>query len=108
MPASFKRVDPEDLWCKSCRNFRPPAASPNYQPPLADDGPVCSTPSELNLDGRRVVVVQRIGGVVRISTARRIKRSETDSLILGGTVLLPVENLREICREVMAASEGGD
>ena len=111
LAAMFKHIDPAAEWCRTCRDYRPPrtpkVGAVNYQPP-ADDGPVCSSATELNLDDRRVVIVQRIGGVVRITTGRRVKRSETDSFVTGGTVLLPIENLREILREALDAAEDVD
>lgn len=105
----FRRDDPAG-WCKACRARRagaPKAAAANYNPP-ADDGPVCSAPTELNLGDRRVVIIQRIGSVVRITAARREKRNETDSLVNGSTVLLPLQYLDAILTEVRAAATDED
>ena len=60
---------------------------------------------EVDLGDDRVVVVQRFGDVLTISTARRVKRTLTTSLVMGGTVLLPVGSLPEIFRAVRAAAQ---
>jgi hypothetical protein len=76
---------------------------------LVDDAPIISsTRTELELSRGQVVVVQRLGAVVRITTARRVKRSVTDSLVTGGTVLLPIDHLPEIFAEIVASSHDVD
>lgn len=63
--------------------------------------PVVESPVvELELGGGRVVLIQRIDDVVRITKGHRVKRSVTDSLMLGGTVLLPVDHLSGVFRVV--------
>jgi hypothetical protein len=57
---------------------------------------VASSDVELELGDSRLVVVQRLGDCLRITTARRIKRNLTPALVLGGTVLLPIEHLDEL------------
>lgn len=77
--------------------------------PSAHDVPIISsTRTELKLSRGHIVVVQRIGGVVRITTGHRVKRSVTSSIVLGGTVLLPIRNLPAVLREVRAAATDED
>ena len=105
---AFKRTDP-DGWCTSCRKFRrPEVAAVNYQPPAVDGVPICSSAVELNLGCRRVILVQRIGDCLRITTGRRVKRVETDSFVIGGTVLLPIEKLSAILREISVVAADQD
>lgn len=69
------------------------------------DVPVISSSTEMLLSGGRVVLIQRIGNVVRITSGHRRQRNVTSSLVTGGTVLLPLPHLRAIFREVMAAAQ---
>lgn len=111
--SQFKRDDP-DGWCLSCRKAYAPAPEPRE-----DDTPVFGARTELELShedgiggkalrGGRVIVVQRMGDVISITTGRRIKRNLDSALVLGGTVLLPIKHLPEVFREVLAASEDGE
>jgi hypothetical protein len=59
----------------------------------------------MSLSGGRVVLIQRIGNVIRITTGHRVKRNVTSSLVTGGTILLSVQHLPEVFQEVMAAAQ---
>jgi hypothetical protein len=77
--------------------------------PLPVDFVVSASGSvEMQLGDSRVVLVQRIGNAIRIATARRVKRNVTSSLVISGTLLLPVQHLREICQKAMAAAQDGE
>jgi len=62
----------------------------------------------MDLSRGRVVLVQKIGSVIRITTGHRVKRSVTSSLVLSGTILLAVKYLPEVFQEVMAAAADTD
>jgi len=49
---------------------------------------------------RRVVLVQRLGEAIRITTAHREERSVTPALVMGGTVFLPVSQLTPVLQAV--------
>ena len=74
-------------------------------PPPVDFVVTASGGVEMSLGDSRVVIVQRIGGVIRITTGHRVKRNVTSSLVTGGTILLPIPHLPEVFREVMAAAQ---
>ena len=75
----------------------------SYHLPVAD-ATVVSSDVELELGDDRVVLVQRLGDVVTISTARRVKRTLTTSLVMGGTVLLPIDHLPVVLRAIQKAA----
>jgi hypothetical protein len=75
------------------------AGEGSYHLPVAD-ATVVSSDVELELGDDRVVLIRHLGDVVTISTARRVKRTLTDALMIGGTVLLPIDYLPVVLRAV--------
>lgn len=65
------------------------------------DEPVAESPVvELEFGPRRVVLVQRMGDAIRITTAHREERSVTPALVIGGSVFLSVDHLPVLLQTV--------
>jgi hypothetical protein len=70
---------------------------PQVLPPTIAEALPSGPVMEVDLGGRRVVLVQRIGHAVRLTSGSREERTHSSSVRLGGTVLLPVDAVRTIC-----------
>ena len=77
-------------------------------PPPVDFVVTASGGVEMMLGDSRVVLVERIGNVIRITTGHRVKRNVASSLVTGGTILLPIPHLREVFQEAIAAAQDVD
>lgn len=71
-------------------------------PPNPDEmsGPIVEVPTR----EPRLVLVQRIGKLIRVTTAERVTRTQSDALRLGGTVLIPVDCVVAVLAEVRKAA----
>jgi hypothetical protein len=56
------------------------------------------------LGGPRVLLVQAIGGYCRLTMAKREPRVMTDALILGGSMLVPLTDLRDVAKAIQQAA----
>lgn len=61
---------------------------------------VVSRDVEVELGDDRIVLIQRLGDCLHITTARRVKRTLTTSMVMGGALLLPIDHLPVVVRAV--------
>jgi hypothetical protein len=59
---------------------------------------------EVKLGETQVLLVQRLGSSMRITSARRTARTFTDALVLGGTVIVPHDRLSDVCDALREAA----
>lgn len=67
------------------------------------DGPV-GTIVEVPTHGPRVVLVQRIGHLIRLTSAERVQRTQSEALRLGGTVLLSARHIAKVWAAIQRAA----
>jgi hypothetical protein len=60
---------------------------------------------ELKLGETHVLLLQRLGESMRITSARRTPRTLSDALVLGGTVIVPRDRLSDVCDGLREAAE---
>jgi hypothetical protein len=51
---------------------------------------------EIDLGHTRVLHIERLNDLLRLTSARRVPRAYNDALNIGGTVLLPIDKLGEV------------
>lgn len=59
---------------------------------------------QVPLGGPRVLLVQAIGDYCRLTIAKRETRVVTDAAILGGSMLVPLTDLRDVARAIQKAA----
>jgi hypothetical protein len=90
----------------------PPTPTPTPEPRSAKDRRrldtfveiVAGKTVELKLGESRVLLLQRLGDSVRITSARRTPRTLTDALVLGGTVIVPRASVSDACDALREAA----
>lgn len=60
---------------------------------------------ELKMGETRVLLLQRLDSTVRITSARRTSRTFTDSLVLGGTIIVPHDRVSDVCEALREAAD---
>lgn len=91
----------------TCKRGRKPKPAPvarrqwNAPPePTPESEPIIEVPTR----GPRLVLVQRIGHLIRLTTAERVTRTQSDALRIGGTVLIPATHLAAVWTAVRKAA----
>lgn len=76
-----------------------------YLQPLGSDMVVGKT-VELTLGETRVLLLQRLGDSLRITSARRTPRTFSDALVLGGTIIVPHDRVSDVCAALLKEAAG--